>query len=476
MPTSTLSVRRATKIVATLGPTSGDKDKIRTLAEAGVNVFRLNFSHGSHEDHGARLKAIRELEVELGRPLAVLADLQGPKLRLGKFETGSIEFTAGHKLRLDLDAAPGTLERVQMPHPEIFAALVPNSTLLLDDGKVRLRVEECSAAHAVCTVIAGSKLSDRKGVNVPDVVLPIPALTAKDRTDLAYALEAGVDYIALSFVQKPEDVSEARKLIGDKAWIVSKIEKPSAVDHLEKIVALSDALMVARGDLGVEMAPEDVPAIQKQIIRLARAAGKPVIVATQMLESMITAPTPTRAEASDVANAVYDGTDAVMLSAETASGQYPVEAVAIMDRICRRVEGDPLYRSIMGAQQLEHQSTCADAITAAARQVVSTIDAAAIVTFTSSGSTTLRAARERPHVPVLCLAANINIVRRVCLAYGVRSHCLPDVKSFGETVEQACRIAGQINLATKGQKLVITAGVPFGTSGSTNVLRIAVVE
>lgn len=476
MTTTPLPARRATKIVATLGPASGTKDKIRILAEAGVDVFRLNFSHGTHEDHGARLNAIRELEVELGRPLAVLADLQGPKLRLGKFETGSIEFAAGHVLRLDLDAAPGTLARVQMPHPEIFAALVAGSTLLLDDGKVRLRVDECSLSHAVCTVMAGSKLSDRKGVNVPDVVLPIPALTAKDRTDLAYALECNVDYIALSFVQKPEDVSEARKLINGKAGIISKIEKPSAVEHLEQIVELSDALMVARGDLGVEMAPEDVPAIQKQIIRLARAAGKPVIVATQMLESMITAPTPTRAEASDVANAVYDGTDAVMLSAETASGEYPVEAVTIMNRICRRVESDPMYRSIMGAQQLAHESTSSDAITAAARQVAATIGAAAIVTFTTSGSTTLRAARERPDVPILCLTPRMDTVRRVCLAYGVRSHYLPDVNTFAETVEHACQIAGKINLATKGQRLVITAGVPFGTPGSTNVLRIAWVD
>lgn len=476
MTTTPLPARRATKIVATLGPASGTKDKIRILAEAGVDVFRLNFSHGTHEDHGARLNAIRELEIELGRPLAVLADLQGPKLRLGKFETGSIEFAAGHVLRLDLDAAPGTLARVQMPHPEIFAALVAGSTLLLDDGKVRLRVDECSPSHAVCTVMAGSKLSDRKGVNVPDVVLPIPALTAKDRTDLAYALECNVDYIALSFVQKPEDVSEARKLINGRAGIISKIEKPSAVQHLEQIVELSDALMVARGDLGVEMAPEDVPAIQKQIIRLARAAGKPVIVATQMLESMITAPTPTRAEASDVANAVYDGTDAVMLSAETASGEYPVEAVTIMNRICRRVESDPMYRSIMGAQQLAHESTSSDAITAAARQVAATIGAAAIVTFTTSGSTTLRAARERPDVPILCLTPRMDTVRRVCLAYGVRSHYLPDVNTFAETVEHACQIAGKINLATKGQRLVITAGVPFGTPGSTNVLRIAWVD
>jgi pyruvate kinase len=468
--------RRSTRILATIGPASATKEKIRALVDAGADVFRLNFSHGTHEDHGARLKIIREIEGEVGRPLAVLADMQGPKLRLGKFANESININAGDKLRLDLDPAPGTQERVQMPHPEIFVALKPGSTLLLDDGKVRLHVDACDASHAACTVIAGTKLSDRKGVNVPDVVLPIPALTEKDRKDLDFAVNAGVEYIALSFVQKPEDVSEARKLVGDKAWIVSKIEKPSAVDHLDRIVELSDAVMVARGDLGVEMQTEDVPAIQKQIIRTCRMAGKPVIVATQMLESMITAPAPTRAEASDVANAVYDGTDAVMLSAETASGSYPIEAVTIMDKICRRVESDPLYRSIMAAAVLELEQTGSDAITAAAKQVAKTIDAAAIVTFTTSGSTALRAARERPQQSILCLAPTMDTVRRVCLAYGVRGYHLPGVQTFAETVEAASKIAREIGLASKGQRLVITAGVPFGTPGSTNVLRIAWVE
>ncbi len=468
------NTRRSTHILATLGPASGTKEKIRALVNAGADVFRLNFSHGSHEDHGARLAAIREIEAEVGYPLPVLADLQGPKLRLGKFaDEKGVAVSVGHKIRLDLDPTPGTAERVQMPHPEIFAALVPNSTLLVDDGKVRLRVDDCSSSHANCTVVAGTKLMDRKGVNVPDVVLPIPALTEKDRKDLAFALSVGVDFIALSFVQKPEDVIEARQLIGDKAWIISKIEKPSAVKSLESIVELSNAIMVARGDLGVEMLPEEVPAIQKRIIRASRAAGKPVIVATQMLESMISAPTPTRAEASDVANAVYDGTDAVMLSAETASGDYPVEAVTIMDRICRQAESDPMFRSIAAAQVIEHQCTTADAITAAARQVADTVDAAAIVTFTTSGATTLRAARERPTVPILCLAPTVETARHVSLAYGVRAVHLPGIKTFAETEEAACRIAREVGLANKGQMLAITGGVPLGTPGSTNILRIA---
>jgi len=467
---------RATRIVATLGPASASPEMIRKLVTAGADVFRLNFSHGTHAEHGARFAAIREIEKEVGRPLAVIADLQGPKLRLGTFAAGSVALTAGQKFRLDLDHTPGNEQRVHLPHPEILLALKPGSALLLDDGKVRLRVDACGPDFADCTVMAGTKLSDRKGVNVPDTVLGLSPLTEKDLKDLAYALQIGVDFIALSFVQRPEDVSEAKKLIGNKAWLISKIEKPSAVTHLERIIELSDALMVARGDLGVEMLPEEVPAIQKQMVRLCRAAGKPVIVATQMLESMISAPTPTRAEASDVANAVYDGTDAVMLSAETAAGEYPVEAITIMDRICRKVESDPLYRSIMDAQKLEHEESASDAITAAAKDVAKTIGAAAIATYTSSGSTSLKASRERPDVPVLCLTSNADTMRRCTLAYGIRALQLPELKTFAETVEHAVKAVAQVGIAQKGERIVITAGVPFGTSGSTNILRIAWVE
>jgi len=467
---------RQTKVVATLGPSSSTPAMIRSLFETGVDVFRLNFSHGSHEDHGERVRALRALERELGRPIAIMADLQGPKLRLGKFADGPIDLKAGQSFRLDLSTEPGDTTRVGMPHPEIFAALTPETDLLLDDGKVRLRVVACGPDFAETVVVSGTRLSDRKGVNVPDVTLPLSPLTKKDRADLVFALDQGVDWIALSFVQRPEDVAEARKLIDGRAALLSKLEKPQAIQHLERIVELSDGVMVARGDLGVELPPEDVPTIQKRIVREARRAGKPVIVATQMLESMISAPAPTRAEASDVATAIFDGADAVMLSAETASGAYPIEAVSIMDRIARRVEHDPLYRTMMDAQLPDPQETASDAITAAASQVAQTIHAAAIVTYTTSGSTTLRAARSRPEVPILCLTASVAASRRLVLAYGVHSVLTEDVQNFSDMVHKAARISYAHGLADDGQKLVITAGVPFGMPGSTNILRIAWVE
>ncbi|MDR6773158.1 pyruvate kinase [Azospirillum sp. BE72] len=467
---------RQTKIVATLGPSSSSPAMIRRLFETGVDVFRLNFSHGSHEDHGERVRAIRALEEETGRPVAIMADLQGPKLRLGRFADGPVTLTAGQSFCLDLLSEPGDARRVGMPHPEIFAALVPDAELLLDDGKVRLRVTACGADFAETVVVSGTKLSDRKGVNVPGVVLPLSPLTAKDRADLDFALDQGVDWVALSFVQRPEDVAEARKLIGGRAALLSKLEKPQAIQHLDRIVEMSDGVMVARGDLGVEMPPEDVPSIQKRIVHAARLAGKPVIVATQMLESMISAPAPTRAEASDVATAVFDGADAVMLSAETASGEYPIEAVSIMDRIARRVEGDTLYRKMMDAQHADPEQTASDAITAAARQVAHTIKAAAIATYTTSGSTTLRAARERPEVPILCMTEKAAIARRLVLAYGVHAVLTEDVQNFSDMVHKAARLAFVHGLAEEGQRLVITAGVPFGMPGSTNILRIAWVE
>jgi pyruvate kinase len=467
---------RLTKIVATLGPASSSPEMIRKLFESGVDVFRLNFSHGTHEGHGANVRSIRALEAEIGRPIAIMADLQGPKLRIGTFAGGSITLTAGQSLRLDLSREPGDSQRVGMPHPEIFAALTTDTDLLLDDGRVRLRVVGCSPDHADTVVVSGTGLSNRKGVNVPNVVLPVSPLTAKDREDLPFALDQGVDWIALSFVQRPEDVAEARRLIGGRAALLSKMEKPSAITHLDEIIEMSDGIMVARGDLGVELPAEDVPSIQKRIVRESRIAGKPVIVATQMLESMVSSPAPTRAEASDVATAVYDGADAVMLSAETASGAYPVEAVSMMDRIARRVEHDPLYRTIMDAQHPNPQRTSADAITAAARQVADTIQAAAIVTYTTSGSTALRASRERPSVPVLSLTSNMETARRLSLAYGVHSVHSADVGSFAEMVNKAIRTAFHDGLALEGQRLVITAGVPFGTPGNTNILRIAWVE
>jgi pyruvate kinase len=468
--------QRQTKIVATLGPASSTKEMIRALFDAGADVFRLNFSHGSHEDHRARLALIREIEIEVGRPISVLADLQGPKLRVGVFAKGIIELKAGQKFRFDLDPLPGDEKRVQLPHPEIFAALTVGTDLLCDDGKVRLHVDECGKDFAETTVISGTKLSDRKGVNVPDVVLPLSSLTPKDRADLAVALDAGVDWVALSFVQRPEDVTEARALIGARAAVLAKLEKPAAVKNLLAILELADGVMVARGDLGVEMPPENVPRTQKLILREARRAGKPVIVATQMLESMITAPTPTRAEASDVATAVYDGADAIMLSAESASGQYPVEAVTIMNRIAEHTQGDPTYHTGLMAQHQPLQNTAADAITAAAKQVAETIGAVAIATYTSSGSTTLRAARERPEVPILCLTSRLEIARRLTLSFGVHAVLTNDIISFSEMVEMATDIALRDGLAHIGQSIVVTAGVPFAISGTTNVLRIATIK
>ncbi len=464
---------RKTKILATLGPASNTPELVKALVLAGADLFRLNFSHGVVADHQARLAMIRGIERELGRPIGVVADLQGPKLRIGTFANGPIELVAGQSFRLDLDTTPGDTKRVNLPHPEIFSAIAVGQDLLLDDGRVRLAIEQCGADYAQCRVVNASKLSDRKGVNVPGAILPLSPLTAKDHRDMAAALDMGVDWIALSFVQKPEDVAEAQKLVAGRAKLIAKLEKPSAITHLMEIIERADAVMVARGDLGVELPPEDVPSLQKLIVRQARLAGKPVIVATQMLESMISAPAPTRAEASDVATAVFDGTDAIMLSAETASGAYPLEAVAMMNRIATRIESDPFYRSIMDAAHPELQHTTADAITAAARQVATTIDAAAIVTYTTSGSTTLRAARERPNVPILCLTSKAETARRLTLSFAVHPVVTEDVNNFSEMVEKAVAIAKNDGLAKSGDRLVVTAGVPFGTPGNTNVLRIA---
>lgn len=465
--------QRSTKIVATLGPATSSPEKIEALFRAGVDVFRINMSHGTQDDHRARVDAIRALEGRVGRPVAILLDLQGPKLRVGQFREGKVLLRAGAAFRFDLDPAPGDETRAPLLHPEIFAAIGPGAELLLDDGRLRLKIVESGADFCRTEVVTGGPLSDRKGVNVPGVVLPLSPLTEKDRRDLTFGLDLGVDWVAMSFVQRPDDVAEGRRLIAGRAALMSKLEKPAAIERLGEIVELSDAVMVARGDLGVELPPEEVPSLQKRILRVCRQMGKPVVVATQMLDSMVAAPAPTRAEASDVATAVYDGADAVMLSAETASGQYPVEAVTIMDRIARRVEQDRLYRRIMDAEHAEPEATAADAITAAARQIAHTIRAAAIVTYTTSGSTTLRAARERPDVPILCLTQRAETARRLALCWGVHAVITADIDNFADMVQKAVFSARQEEFARTGDRLVITAGVPFGTPGATNILRIA---
>lgn len=473
---SLLPRSRNTKIVATLGPASATPEQIEALFRAGADCFRLNFSHGSAEEHQARVEAIRTVEAQYDQPISIIADMQGPKLRIGRFAAGTVTLKAGQAFRLDSDPALGDSTRVQLPHTELIQALAAGSDILLDDGRVKLRVTRQGVDYLDTVVISGQGLSDRKGVNVPGVVLPLAALTAKDRVDLAAALSFGVDWIALSFVQRPEDVIEARQLIGDRASLIVKLEKPQALAHLDALIALTDAIMVARGDLGVELPPEEVPVAQRRIVSAVRQAGKPVIVATQMLESMVSAPTPTRAEASDVATAVYEGADAVMLSAETAAGAYPIEAVEIMNRIAARVERDPFYRRSMANECPSPEPTTSDAITAAANQVAATIGAAAVVTFTTSGSTTLRASRERPSMPILCLTANRVTARRLMLSYGVRSIVTSDINSFGQMVEKAARMARSTGVARVGDRLVVTAGVPFGTPGNTNTLRIAEVE
>lgn len=468
---------RQTKILATLGPASNTPDMIRTLFRAGVDVFRLNFSHGEHQDHRERLDIIRQIEKEQGRPIGVVADLQGPKLRVGRFQDGKIEVKPGQKIRLDLDPALGDATRVNLPHPEVIATMEVGSFILIDDGKVRMRIAECGDGYLIGEIISGRVISNNKGFNVPGVVLPISALTEKDRRDLSAALDMGVDWIAQSFVQRPEDVAEAKKLIAGRAALMIKLEKPSALQHLDEMIALADGVMLARGDLGVEIPPEEVPVVQKKVVRAVRLVGKPIVVATQMLESMIENASPTRAEASDVATAVFDGADAVMLSAETAAGQYPLEAVQIMDRICQRVEQDEFYRNLIEASHPDAvNDDASDAISIAADRVAKDVHAACIVTYTTSGSTALRAVRQRPAMKVMCLTQKLSTARRLALSYGVHAVEVEEIDSFAEAVRLAQSRVRDEGLAEKGQRFVMTAGVPFGTPGSTNILRVAWVE
>ena len=464
---------RNVKIVATLGPSSSDAAMIRALYNAGADVFRLNMSHGDHSEIRARHEIIRRIEKEVNAPIGILADLQGPKLRLGVFAGGSEEIEVGQAFRLDLDPTPGDATRVQLPHKEIFDALEPGAHLLVNDGKIRLKVKDCGSDFAECVVEVGGTISNRKGVNVPDVVLPLAALSEKDRRDLDFVMELGVDWVALSFVQRPADVEEARAIVQGRAKVLSKIEKPAAVNAFEDILAVSDGIMVARGDLGVELPVHAVPPIQKRLVRKCRAAAKPVIVATQMLESMITAPVPTRAEVSDVATAVYEGADAVMLSAESAAGQYPQEAVAQMNRIAEEVERDNLYWTIIKAQQAEPEATGSDAIAAAANGIAATLGISTIAAWTFSGATALRLARERPDSTILALTPKREAARRINLAWGIHAVVTRDASDVDDMTFRACKFAVRSGLARVGERIIVIAGVPFGTPGATNMIRIA---
>ncbi|PZO67839.1 MAG: pyruvate kinase [Paracoccus denitrificans] len=465
---------RNVKIVATLGPASSDHAMIRALFDAGADVFRMNMSHGSHEDHLDRLRIIRQIEEETGRPICVLADLQGPKLRVGTFAEGPVDLVEGQTFRFDLKGGPGNARRVQLPHPEIFAALEPGARLLVNDGKIRLRVESCGADFADCIVTTGGTISDRKGVNVPDVVLPLAALSDKDRADLEFACAAGVEWLALSFVQRPEDVIEARELAQGRAMIMSKIEKPTAVKSFPDILKVSDGIMVARGDLGVELPVHSVPPIQKRLVRSCRAAAKPVIVATQMLESMIESPMPTRAEVSDVATAIYEGADAIMLSAESAAGKYPVEAVRTMDSVARSVESDSVYREVIeSSRSVSKRNSVADAIAVAAREIAETTDVAAICAYTQSGMTVRLAARERPRVPIIAMSSVKAVQRQMCLIWGAHCVLTADLERFKQAVVNAARTAREFGFADESRQIIVMAGVPFGVAGSTNILRVS---
>jgi pyruvate kinase len=465
---------RKVKILATLGPASGEEEMIQKLHEAGADLFRINMSHASHDMMRTLIKRIRTVEQRCGRPIGILADLQGPKLRVGKFADGKVDLVPGQTFTLDNKDEPGDNTRVFLPHPEILEAVQPGHRLLIDDGKLHLRADKTDGKSIVCTVIAGTKISDRKGVSLPDTLLGVGALTEKDRADLDAVLETDeVDWVALSFIQRPEDLSEVRKVSRGRVGLMSKIEKPQAIERIDEIIELSDALMVARGDLGVEMPLEAVPGLQKQLIRACRRAGKPVVVATQMLESMISAPVPTRAEVSDVATAVFEGADAVMLSAESASGEYPVEAVSTMASIASKVELDPHYPGIIYAQRTPPEATGADAISLAAHQIAETLKLSAIVCYTSSGNTGLRTARERPQVPVIALSPVIQTARRLSVVWGLHSVVTSDATDLDDMVNRACRIVATEGFGKPGDRVIISAGVPLGTPGATNMLRIA---
>tara|TARA_B100000886_G_scaffold332613_1_gene285532 strand:+ start:420 stop:1835 length:1416 start_codon:yes stop_codon:yes gene_type:complete len=465
--------KRNTKIIATLGPSSSSPSKISSLFQAGADIFRLNFSHGTHEDHRRRVFHIRQYEKRIGRPIAILGDLQGPKIRIGLFKNAINILKNNQKFIFDLNPKSGDSSRVCLPHPEIFKSIKRNNTILIDDGKIHLNVSSVSSEKITTEVINGGKISNMKGVNIPECLIKVSSLTKKDLKDLELCLSLSLDYVALSFVQKSEDIIKLKKLVGDNTRIMAKFEKPSAIKRMDGILKYCDAAMVARGDLGVEMPAEEVPIIQKRIVQACRDHGKPVVVATQMLDSMINSPTPTRAEASDIATAVFDAADSLMLSAETASGKFPVQSVEIMDRIIRNVENDESYRQILESKRIVLEETTSDAISAAASQVVKTVLAKAIFTYTRSGGTAKRAARERPTVPIIGLSPERLTARQLALIWGVHTIHALEPKSFSGMIENACELAKKEGIVKKGDYVVITAGAPIGVSGSTNNLRIA---
>ncbi|WP_017196079.1 pyruvate kinase [Bartonella birtlesii] len=467
---------RKVKIIATLGPSSFSLEMIEKLFRAGADVFRLNMSHTDCETMRDVIAHIREVEKIVQRPIGILVDLQGPKLRIGHFAKGQEDLHIGQSFTLDDRDVPGDAQRVYFPHKDVLAAVKPGDRLLIDDGKLELRAQLCDGHLVECRVVAGTHISDRKGVSFPDTILPFGSMTQKDKIDLQAVLQQPVDWVALSFIQCPEDIVAVRQLTKNKVLLMAKIEKPQALEHIEKIIDVSDAIMIARGDLGVEMPLEKIPALQIELIKACRLAGKPVVVATQMLESMITSSVPTRAEVSDVATAVYAGSDAVMLSAESASGLYPEEAVLMMDRIARYIEQDRTYAAQVGAAHPAPQSTGTDAISLAARQIAETLALAAIVAYTASGTTGVRASRERPNRPIIALSPIVQTARRLALVWGLHCVVTDDARDLEDMVDRAAAITFREGFCQAGDQFLVTAGVPLGTPGATNLLRIATVS
>ena len=462
---------RSTKIVATLGGVSSGPDMLANLTAAGVNVFRLNFSHGSREEQGARIDAIRALEAKSGVPSCILADLQGPKFRVGEVADGTI-VEAGERITFDLNKKKGNAKIVGLPHVEIFKAIYPGARLLMDDGKLIFRVASVETNKFVADVLVGGPLKSRKGVNLPDIILDTSPFTQKDLDDLNYALGKGVDWVALSFVQRASDVIAARTIVGKRAVLMSKIEKPAALNDLTDIIAASDGIMVARGDLGVELPPEHLPGWQKTIISKCRMVGKPVVVATQMLESMIDAPAPTRAEASDVAGAVFDGADAVMLSAETAVGQYPVESVEFMARIVSSAEAHIRSDPTSGPGELPVEKSVYHAVARTSVGLAETVEAKVMVAFSSSGNTAVRIARERPGIPFLVMTPHLEVQRKLCLFWGTYTAVSAYSDDFESAITEAIAEIRKRGMAGTGQQVVVVAGMPFGIVGTTNSMRV----
>lgn len=463
--------KRRTKILATVGPASASPHMLKKLFKAGVDTFRLSFSHGKKSDHAEVIKRIRALELETGIPIGILQDLQGPKIRLGDLNNGEIEINPGDVLSFSPVKSCGNDDLIPLPHPEIFLALKEGDRIFIDDGRISMRAIKINSSILQAEVIEGKLLKSRKGVNLPDCVLDLPVLTEKDHSDLKFGLENDVDWVALSFVQRASDMMEISKIVAGRAGIVAKIEKPTALDDIVGIVEHSDAIMIARGDLGVEILPESVPAYQKEIIALCRSEAKPVIVATQMLESMTDVPAPTRAEASDVATAVYDGADAVMLSAESATGKFPVEAVTVMDRIIHSTEHHEYYERQINVSKREPKSS-ADVIADTGASLACLLQSRCIVAYSRSGVTARRVSARRPALQLFVLTKEAKVSRQMALIWGARSVLEKNVGDY-ETMVSTARDNSMRLMDVKSGNIVVLAGVPFGKSGNTNNIRVA---